>query len=76
MEPIKSLQDLFDKYMTALEDTIHVVVESQGPRSLRQAFNDTAVIFADNHKVPGLVPALKFEGERVLKELVKMGAGE
>lgn len=73
MEPIKSIQDLFNKYMAALEDTVRVVMKAPGPQSLRQAFNDTAVIFADSHKLPGLVPALKFEGERVLKEILKAG---
>lgn len=70
-EKIKSFQDLFDKYMTALEDTIKVYSKTNLKFSLRQAFQDTAVLFADTHNVPGLLPALKWEAERVLQEIIK-----
>ena len=68
---IKNLDELYKTFLDSIVDTIELYLKSSKKQTLQEMVDDNVILFADEHRMPGLIPALKFEAHKIVATALK-----
>lgn len=73
MTKLNNLKDFYNAFYDELDSTLRAWAKTKQPvyLTLRQQMYDTCLLFADEHKIPGLIGALKSEARTYVERLAK-----